>query len=87
MRPTAEARSRGGQRKVVGDKEQWALFCKGWNQLWLRLQNGGKGQFLSFPHFLFIREGEDKRWVLGHSLILWLLPAGGGRHMFSGGVL
>jgi hypothetical protein len=29
MRPDAEARSRGGQRKVAGDKEQWALFCKG----------------------------------------------------------
>jgi hypothetical protein len=24
-----KARSRGGQRKVAGDKEQWALFCKG----------------------------------------------------------
>jgi hypothetical protein len=24
-----KARFRGGQRKVVGDKEQWALFCKG----------------------------------------------------------
>jgi hypothetical protein len=23
------------------------------NKLWLRLQNGGKEQFLSFPHFLF----------------------------------
>jgi hypothetical protein len=29
MRPAAEARSKGGQRKVVGDKEQWALVCKG----------------------------------------------------------
>jgi hypothetical protein len=44
MRPAAEARSRGGQRKVAGDKEQWALFCKGRNQMQLRLQ---KGQFLS----------------------------------------
>jgi hypothetical protein len=24
-----KARSRGRQRKVAGDKEQWALFCKG----------------------------------------------------------
>jgi hypothetical protein len=73
---------------VVGDKEQWALFCKEWNQPRLRLQ---KGQFLSFPHFLFNkereREREEKGWVLGHSLILWLLPAGGGQHVFSGGVL
>jgi hypothetical protein len=29
MRPAVGARSRGRQRKVVGDKEQWALFCKG----------------------------------------------------------
>jgi hypothetical protein len=28
MRPAAESRSRGGQRKGVGDKEWWALFCK-----------------------------------------------------------
>jgi hypothetical protein len=27
IRPAAKARSRGGQRKVAGDKEQWALFC------------------------------------------------------------
>jgi hypothetical protein len=47
MRPAAEARSRSGQRKVAGDKEQWGLFFKGRNQLRLRLQNGGKGQFLS----------------------------------------
>jgi hypothetical protein len=47
MGPAAEARARGGQREVTGDKGQWALFCKGWDQLWLRLQNGGKGQFLS----------------------------------------
>jgi hypothetical protein len=24
-----KARARDGQRKVAGDKEQWALFCKG----------------------------------------------------------
>jgi hypothetical protein len=24
-----KARARGRQREVVGDKEQWALFCKG----------------------------------------------------------
>jgi hypothetical protein len=29
MRPAAEARSRGKQRKVVGDKEHRVLFCKG----------------------------------------------------------
>jgi hypothetical protein len=29
MRPAAKARSRGGQKKVVGEKEQWVLFCKG----------------------------------------------------------
>jgi hypothetical protein len=28
MRPAAEAKSWGGQRKVEGDKELWALFCK-----------------------------------------------------------
>jgi hypothetical protein len=74
---------------MVGDKGQWALFCKGWDQLQLRLQNGGKGQFLSFPHFLFLkkRREEEKGWVLERSLILWLLPAGGRRHMFTGGVL
>jgi hypothetical protein len=77
-------------------KERWqeirdsrTLFCMGWDQLQLRLQNGGKGHFLLFPQFLYIkeREGEEKGWVLGHSLILWLLPAGGGQRMFSGGVL
>jgi hypothetical protein len=31
------------------------------------------------PIFCFLkREGEEKGWVLGCSLILWLLPAGGG---------
>jgi hypothetical protein len=29
MRPAAEARSRGRQKKEVEDKEQWALFFKG----------------------------------------------------------
>jgi hypothetical protein len=33
------------------------------------------------------REGEEEGWVLGCSLILWLLAAGGGQCMFSGGVL
>jgi hypothetical protein len=44
------------------------------------MQNGGKGQLLLFPHFLFFKEkdGEKKGWVLRHSLILWLLAAGRG---------
>jgi hypothetical protein len=29
MRLAAEARPRDGQKLVVGDKEQWTLFCKG----------------------------------------------------------
>jgi hypothetical protein len=47
------------------DKERWweirdsgALFCKGWNQLWLRLQ---KGQFLSemeWPQFQAISKNQ-----------------------------
>jgi hypothetical protein len=40
------------------------------------------------PIFCFLkREGDEKGWLLGHSLILWLLLAGGGRCMFSGGVI
>jgi hypothetical protein len=29
MRPASGARSRGGQREVMGDRGQWALTCKG----------------------------------------------------------
>jgi hypothetical protein len=87
MRPAAEARARGRQREVAGDKGQWALFCKGLDQLQLRLQNGGKGQFLSFPHFLFLKEREKKR---GTGVQFDPLAASGwqgvGRYMFSGGV-
>jgi hypothetical protein len=46
MRPAAEERSRGRQRKVAGDKEHWAFFCKGRNQLRLRPQTDDKRQFL-----------------------------------------
>jgi hypothetical protein len=35
--------------------------------------------------FLKEREGEEKGWVLGSSLILWLLPAGRGWRIVSGG--
>jgi hypothetical protein len=39
------------------------------------------------PIFCFLkREGEEKSWVFGHSLILWLLPDSGEQHMFSGEV-
>jgi hypothetical protein len=64
MRAAAKARSRYGQKKVVGDKEQFAWFCKGWNQLRLRIQNGGKGKFLSFPQFLFNND-EGRGWGSG----------------------
>jgi hypothetical protein len=47
-----------------------------------------RGSSYHSPIFYFLkREGEEKRWVLRHSLILQLLPAVGGQCMFSGGVL
>jgi hypothetical protein len=76
MRPAAEARSRSGQRKVVGDKEQGVLFCKGETSC-----GSGCRRSSSYhsPIFSFLkREGEEKGWVLEHSLILWLLLADGG---------
>jgi hypothetical protein len=54
---------RSGQREVAGDKGQWALFCKGWDQLQLRLQNGGKGQFLSM--FITFLDRNETVWVWG----------------------
>jgi hypothetical protein len=46
-----------------------------------------KGSFYHSPIFFFLkREGEEKGCVLGGSLILWLLPAGEGRPVLSGGV-
>jgi hypothetical protein len=58
MRQAAKARARDRQREVAGVRGSGALFCKGQNQLRLRLQNVSKGQFLPFPHFLFLKERE-----------------------------
>jgi hypothetical protein len=47
-----------------------------------------RGSSYHSPIFCLIkREGEEKGWVLGCSLILWLLQAGGGQHMYTGEVL
>jgi hypothetical protein len=46
-----------------------------------------RGSSYHSPFFVLKERGRGKIWVLGHSLILWLLPAGRERHMFSGGVL
>jgi hypothetical protein len=100
-----KARAKDRQREVVGDKGQWALFCKGWDQLreqgvgtgkgrWREIRDSGlcsareetscslgcrRGSSYHSPIFCFLkREGEEKCWVLGRNLILWLLPAGGG---------
>jgi hypothetical protein len=42
-----KARARDRQREVAGDKGQWGFVPEGMDQLQLRLQNGGKWQFLS----------------------------------------
>jgi hypothetical protein len=45
-----------------------------------------RGSSYHSPIFCLLkREGEEKGWVLGCSLILWLLPDGWGQCMFSGG--
>jgi hypothetical protein len=47
-----------------------------------------RGSSYHSPIFCLLkREGDEKVWVLGCSLTIWLLPAGGGQRMFSGGVL
>jgi hypothetical protein len=52
-----------GRWQEVRDSE--ALFCKERDHLWFRLQNGGKG-FLSFLHFLFLKErGRGKGLGIG----------------------
>jgi hypothetical protein len=38
-----KARARDGQREVVGDKRQWSLICKGWDQLQEQGLGTGKG--------------------------------------------
>jgi hypothetical protein len=43
-RPAAEARSRGRQKEVAGDKGQWALISEGWNQLLKQGLAVGKGR-------------------------------------------
>jgi hypothetical protein len=41
-----KARARDGQREVVGDKRQWSLICKGWDQLREQGQGAaGKGRW------------------------------------------
>jgi hypothetical protein len=48
-----------------------------------------QGAVLIITPFLFLkkREGEEKSWVLRHSLILWLLPAGEGGACSQAGTL
>jgi hypothetical protein len=47
----------------------------------------GKGQFLSFTHFLFLKERERRKGLgIGTQFDPLLLLAGGGQVMFSGDV-
>jgi hypothetical protein len=40
-----KARARDGQREGLGDKEQWALICKGWDPLQEQGLKAGKGRW------------------------------------------
>jgi hypothetical protein len=73
-----KARARDRQREVAGDKGQWASSTRDETSYGSGCRMVARGSSYHSPIFCFLkREGEEKGWVLGCSLILWLLSASG----------